>query len=409
MGETNWRNWIILFIMAMGLTLEVMKRTDFKSGNSLENAAAAGVTEPYSVRAAVRAKRAAERTNTQSTRVGANASATTDKNRELLEKFISANSPGSATFDAAKAAEKKKKEECDEKNPKLDPVTGKPVPCKKKKEKKEEAKVEPPVTPPAPVEAKKEETYYPQAMSGGEVMPQPQAQQRDDGFTTLADWERRLLNSPDAAETKRFIDKYKQNLVTADVFYRITQMMLEDSREDMKRLGVMCAGQTPSTTSFDLLASLIKKESSGSAPRKEAEDYVTRYADLSNVRILEALLRAPNANTYTTVLATQKVGDSAKRYLNLPSASANGSSNGNANTGGTTPAASAPTTAQIAAVKRNATYFQRFLGILQDLSRNTDSGVKTQATSTLGNLQTLLAGVQQQPAQTPTAPVASTN
>lgn len=400
MGETNWRNWIILFIMAMGLTLEIMKRTDFKPNNSLENAAAAGVTEPYSVRNGERARRAQRdhQVSPQSARVGGNQ----DKaNRELLEKFIAANAPGSTTFDAGKkAAEKKKKEECDEKNPKVDPLTGKPVACKKKKEKKEEAKVEAPVAPPALPEPKKDDTYYPQAMSGGELMPQPQAQKADDGFKTLEDWERRLLNTPDSAETKRFIDKYKQNLVTADVFYRITQMMLDDSREDMKRLGVMCAGQTPSTTSFDMLATLIKKESSGSAPRKDAEDYVARYADLSNVRILEALLRAPSANTYTTVLATLKVGDAAKRYLNIPST--------NTTTSSTPATNSANTTAQIAAVKRNATYFQRFLGILQDLSRNSDSSVKTQASSTLSNIQSLLASVQQQQPATQT-PVASAN
>ena len=203
-----------------------------------------------------------------------------------------------------------------------------------------------------------------------------------------------------------FIDHYQRNLVSSDVFYKITQEMLDDSRSDMKLLGVMCAGVTSSVTSFQILAQFIAKQPTGTAPRTQADAALARYTDLSSLSILASVMRG-NSIESATILAAQKLDVSARRYLvtTAPTTPAPGTTTPPS----TTPSATPATTTAAATVKNRAS-FTRFVSILTSLSHVSDPQVKDQATRSLATLNGLLGTEATPPATTagttPTTPSA---
>jgi hypothetical protein len=380
-NDTNWKNWVLLIALAVGISFELMKHFPGRtSADLIGTEIVTGSARPYSVRT-----KGVRGTSAPAPRITAVAKPEA-VNVAALQKFIADNTTKQGTFKEGEAAgaKKEEKEKCDENHMKLDPKTGKPeidpktgkqVACKKKKkEKKKEEEKKETQQPPPPTDKKDNDIDSAMAMAldSGEI-PQPvpppaQPPIQED------EWERRLLNAPNLQETKAFIDAYQRNQVSAETFYKVVAEMLADPREQMKQMGVLCAGLTPSVQSFQLLAQLQHREMNGSPARRDAESFLARYADQNNLATLERILRASEP-AYVTVLAEQKVDQAATRLLTLPSAS----------TGATV------TAAQVTAVRRNATYFQRFLGILQDLTaRSTDSGVKSQAGTTLSNIERLL-------------------
>jgi hypothetical protein len=206
-----------------------------------------------------------------------------------------------------------------------------------------------------------------------------QANANNDNTTggTLDDWERRLLAYPNAKETKRFIDQYHSNLVTSEVFFKVAQEMLDDSRPEMKKLGVMCVGLSPSVLSFQMLAQIYKTERSDSDVRRYADQFVdvTYTQDLSNLGVLEAVMRSTDSS-YATILAAQKLDVAINRYMGKGHP-----------TGGSTRPGATSTTEQ---TNHYASYFQRFYGVLTSLLQSPDSAVSEQARQTLATLQTYL-------------------
>lgn len=390
MQDTNWKTWAIIAAVLVGVTFEFIKRMPEKHSSAwdVENLRINNTSEPYSVRPNV-ARRPQLPTPS---RVAALKDQVT---REQLEAFIRKNSPQETSFEHGNkdgetktvAAATKKKKDDDEWEEVIDPKTGKKIRRKKKKKqaqkevKKEEVRQvkqdDPPKKEDHDVDAAAEE-----AIAAGLVTPPP-AERPDDPFASLEEWVRRLLDRPDAAQTKRFIDMYLKRLVSAEIFYKVTEMMIEDSRPDMKRLGIMCAGLTPSIMSFQILAQVIHKERSDSTVRSDAERYLVRYTDLANMGILEGILRSPSQN-YSTVVAAQKLEAAALRYL---SRDRNGTGR-------------QPTQTALAA---SANYFRRFVVILEGLQKSPDGSVKDQAGQTLRSLQTLLNNTQIPATAPPTA------
>lgn len=398
MQDTNLRNWILFFIIAIGLSFELMKHFPGRTRAGLmDGESPTAQSAPYSVTRGQHAREARAAAEPRPLRAAGNSHLT----REMVEKFVAQNTPAATSFAEGqeKGGEGKKADEkCDEKNQKIDPKTGKKIPCKKKKKKEKKDEEDKKDDNQAKQDDRTKEyskddidSSISEAIATGDI-PQPLPQKPDDPFDSLEDWIKRLLNSPDLAETKRFIDHYQRNLVTADIFYRVTQLMLQDSREKMKQLGVMCAGLTPSVISFQLLAGVVKDERPGSAPRTDAEGFLNRYGDLGNLGILERVMRSGSAS-YATVLATQKVENSAQRYLSAPAASAT---------------AAQPTAQQqaqqAATLKKNISHFQRFVLVMQNLMLSSDNTVKEQARSSLSTLQNLLAAAQGSSAPNPDGP-----
>lgn len=404
MQDLNWKTWGLVFLVAIGAAFEGLKRLP-NSGIrwDFENIKlSAANTTPYQVKyqRQVRAPQIKPlRPNTASMVGGASVS------REALEKFIAANATHKGEFAHkekggegmpvaadAKAKKKKKKLKDDEEwEIVVDPATGKRYRRKVKKV----AKVEDVQPEMYKEEPKKESSsdsdedidgLLSKAISTG-TLP-PTEDKADSPYADLEEWKRRLLNSPDAAETRRFIEHYKNNLVTADIFYKIVNMMVEDSRPQMQELGVLCAGLTPSVASFQVLIEVIKAERSGSSVRTYSESFMTRYSDLNNLHVLERILTAPTSS-FAGVKAAERLDASAAIYLS-PSKNK--------------PSRTSASTAQ--AGHSNSGYYRRFVAILEALTRNPDTELKDKAAATLANLKSLMMtpGSQPLPAVDPNNP-----
>lgn len=91
------------------------------------------------------------------------------------------------------------------------------------------------------------------AFAAGQAGPAPTEAQ-------MTDWEKLLLVTPNHRETTRFISLYQNKQVTAEVFYGIVGQMLNDGRTQMRSLGVMALGATPSVQSYELLVATTEIE-----------------------------------------------------------------------------------------------------------------------------------------------------
>lgn len=379
MQDTDFKTWALIIALALGGTFQIAKsfRPSPVRQTADVSASFAGESEdePYSVRDEQGAR--AHRPPTDPSRPRANVEVSSDQ----MAKFLAQNQAPtlSGTFgDKAAVPKKKDDEKCVKK---IDPKTGKESEvCKKKKKKKKADKVEDApvaVTHPSKPSTDNQNDSNTVAWGVANVVATNKLgvtnAQADTAFESLQYWEKILLDSPNLDETKRFIDHFQRNLVSSDVYYQITKEMMANSNSDMKLLGVMCASQNNSVTSFQLLADLIQTQASGTAIRTQADAALARYTDISSLTILAGVMRA-NESTYSVTLAVQKLSVAANRYLTV------------ATTTPTTPDQTKPN--QTAA--RNKTYFTRFVTILQTLAKSNDSTLKSTATGTLTNLQTLL-------------------
>ncbi len=110
----------------------------------------------------------------------------------------------------------------------------------------------------------------------------------------LTDWERLLLVTPNHRETTRFINLYQNKQITAEVFYGIVGQMLNDGRTQMRSLGVMALGATPSVPSYELL--VTTNESETGPVKSQAGSYLERtYNRPQAVSFLYGALLKPEA------------------------------------------------------------------------------------------------------------------
>lgn len=387
MNDMNWKTWAIIFILAMGAGLEAIKR--LPGSSRLENEAAIPGSTPY----AVKMKNAPMTIGDVPRALPAPKAVVIGGqtiSRETLEKFVAANKPEATDFDkvlkgmADKNAKKKKKsKDGDEWEIVVDPKTGKRYKRRKKKgvkaEKKKAEEVAKQEEEPKKPEPKKDnvklEDLMAETIQTGQLPPPPN--RADTPFADLEEWKRRLLTQPDASETRTFIDHYKNQLVAADIFYKITQMMIEDSRPEMKDLGILCAGSTPSAFSFTMLAEIHNTERSGSKTRTYADGFLAQYANASSLGILQSVMQSP-ADSGVAILATQKVDAAAENMLDPEKNKSK------------TPTAGSNSSQGSVLTHSNAGQFKAFLAILKSMSQGKDASVASQAKTTLANLQRLM-------------------
>jgi hypothetical protein len=394
MNDMDWKTWGLIVVVAMGMTFEAIKRLPTASEKwtadqlRFKNAQ----TSPYQVKH----KRADgppamlpmnALPMPKAAKVAGQTTANAAVNRATIEKFLAANKTHTSDFNhTVKGAEgkdekakAKKKKDDDEYEIIIDPRTGK----RYKRKKKKVAKVEEPKVELVKEEPKKEEPKVEEdieavmkeaIVSGG--LP-PLKDKADTPNVDIEEWKRRLLARPDAAETRRFIDHFNNGLVSTEIFYKIIALMLEDSRPQMKELGVLCAGSTPSVLSFQVLADVVKEERSGSTLRKYSESFLSTYSALGRLILLDRMLKSP-ANSFVAVQAIKQLDAAANNYL-APSKHK--------------PPKSTANSAGAAGAKghSNSPYFLRFVTILQGLIRNPDSSVNEPARLTLASINSLMS------------------
>jgi hypothetical protein len=293
--------------------------------------------------------------------------------------------PKVASAKDAAAAKKKKKAKDDEYEEVIDPVTGKKVKRKKKKEAKKEEEKKPSETavastpvPQDPGPQQDERTdaaaiaaAIAQSAATGDL-PLPIKNSTLPPFASLEDWERLLLQRPDLAETKVFIQSFKNHTVSSDIYYKIAKMMLNDSRPEMKSLGVLVAGSNASVMSFQMLAGVAKSGSGD--PKTNAQKYIDAYSNsISNLQILLGVLRGTDGTAAAAAL--HEFDQAATKFLANNAASTGGGGVTRGQSGGGT-----------------AAQFKPFVQVLQTLSHSTDATLASQAGQSLNHLEGLLGG-----------------
>lgn len=189
----------------------------------------------------------------------------------------------------------------------------------------------------------------------------------------LEEWKKRVLNHPDFKETVRLIQAAQSGEIPSPMFYKIVELMLADPRQEMKELGVLAAGRTPSFESFHLLVKVIKAENFGSRLRARAESELNAYEQPAFLPVLEKVLRG-SPDVFAVVLATRQLEDSAKIYLTTKYSRP----------------APGPNTPQ-ATKNPYIPTFERFVLVLQELAKSgNDPQESSQAQQTLNSIQTLL-------------------
>lgn len=395
MKDTDWKIWLLVGVIALGGAFEMLKkfrsnRIQTQAGWDLDFFGSSNNTTPYNVKGGK-----AQAHRPQSPTPAVHAEPMKKQASPELEAFIAANSQTSTEFEHKEKGEEGKpdaKKKADaEYEIYVDPVTGKMY--RKKKKKKKDGASAPIVEEVAMIESQKEEPRrsddnIDNALQEAIVTRNltPPVGPKPKPYASLDEWATKLLSRPDLNETKKFIEAYRMSTVSADIFYKIVNMMIEDSRAQMKDLGVLCAGMTPSVMSFQILAEIVRTTPTSDSLRQSADGFVNNYSDLNNLYVLERVLAAPSTS-YSTILAAQKLEASAQRYLspelNKPPADP-----------------SQAATAQ----HSNSSYFQRFVSLLEGLQRSPDQEVSAQATTTLTDLRNRL-----NPNGTPAPPTAASD
>ncbi len=355
MFEDNWKTWTLIALLACGGAFEVIKNLPLNRQTVSRDTLTDADSGLYSVRAG------------QPTKVAANSipsdrAAAPTISKADLQAFIAAHATKKTEFEHKnKGAEGKAK--------------------KKKTAKKKKAKKKKPTSIETDVAFQSErfkrdldtDSALNEVVATGALTPAP-AQPKKEVFNTLEDWIKILLTQPELLATRHFVEKYQNAKVSAEIFYKIVALMVEDPRIEMKKLGLLALGLTPSMLSFQVLAEVQKVERADSEVGVTTNELLTRYTDVNQLRSLEQVLRQ-GTPVHATLLATQLLDQSAKRNLSVTPAA--DSSSGEV-------AAHSPT------ASANAPLYERFLTVLLDLTRSEDSTLANQAGLTLSQLQNLL-------------------
>lgn len=187
----------------------------------------------------------------------------------------------------------------------------------------------------------------------------------------LEEWKKRVLNYPDFKETVRLIQAVQSGELSSAVFHKIVELMLADPRQDMKELGILAAGRTPSFESFHVLVKVVKSENFGSRLRVRAEAELNAYEQPTFLPLLDKVLRN-SPDVFAVVWATRQLEDSAKTYL--------------------TAKYMRPVPGQTQATKNPyVATFQKFVLVLEELTKSGNDPQETsQARQTLDSIRQLL-------------------
>src|SRR6185312_6353144 len=248
MSDMNWKTWLLMVIVAIGVIFQILKHLPMDSQVGLWSKEGLnfsfGNSQPYNVKVGLLNIKPVHKSTAPRARFQIPV--------QQLNQFIAANTPQKTEFEHSKpkGAEGKKvggkKKDEDEWEYFTDPVTGKKYRRRKKKAKVADSPTAtaPKPTSPAPSDSSDDTGSAGTTLVGGSGFESPAVPQ-----TPVADvdeWTRRLLTQPDAKMTQLFIQQYQQGLVSSDIFYKVAQLMLDDPRTEMKSLGALCAGMTPS-------------------------------------------------------------------------------------------------------------------------------------------------------------------
>ena len=128
---------------------------------------------------------------------------------------------------------------------------------------------------------------------------------------TFEEWRDFILNDPTLDKMRKMIDAYASHKISAEIFYGVLEVLIEDSRDSVRDLAVVGYGTTPSAESFDGLARARDHESG--KVQEHIDQYLETYTSLTHLSILSQALNSDEVSTI--VFAAQFVQKSAFQNL----------------------------------------------------------------------------------------------
>jgi hypothetical protein len=129
------------------------------------------------------------------------------------------------------------------------------------------------------------------------------------------DWAKLILgrNSPD--NVAKLVEFFKNGMVTSEVFYAITQAMLQESNEKQNLLAVYAVRQIHTLKSFEFLTDTLKSERQGTALAAKSSEALNEYRLPNSVGVLKAVLSAHITESHYVQLAVDLLDKSTQTYL----------------------------------------------------------------------------------------------
>lgn len=210
-------------------------------------------------------------------------------------------------------------------------------------------------------------------VGGAKTITQVTEQNRDDNRLpeTLEEWEAYVLSPPNLDRLMDFIKYHQAKLVLDDIFYALSEKMITDSREEIRKFGILALGSSPSLEAFIMLA-LVSETERSSALQSLIETNYNTYTAVRYLGVLAPALRSEN--TTARFQAALNVGRSAEMNLQ---AGSTGTPSGR----GRLPRTDGGGNRQI---------YEGFLPVLQQLAaQDPDSGVRQAAQRSIEIIENL--------------------
>lgn len=183
---------------------------------------------------------------------------------------------------------------------------------------------------------------------------------KESKFMSFEEWASILLQHPNRTEMQKFVEAFRSQKVTTDIYFQIMNAMMNDPRIEMQELGIDLASYNPSANSFKALAYFLKDQSFNGAANA-AQKRLDQYASIQHLSLLEKIMK--QGDDYLIVTATKRLELAIQKYLVTPEE---------------------PTSSHV-------TSLTRFVDVLKQLSQSSsDAKVIAQAQATLAQLQNSL-------------------
>lgn len=125
----------------------------------------------------------------------------------------------------------------------------------------------------------------------------------------LADFTKDFLEQPTEQSTLLLVNRYQSGEITAANFYKIVEDIVQDSRPEVKRLGLLALGSTPSTESFVRLVRLQQEPEFGNELLAQAQTYINQYSGLGLLPALEPILTGEGFSVFTFVVTLERIDE----------------------------------------------------------------------------------------------------
>jgi hypothetical protein len=146
------------------------------------------------------------------------------------------------------------------------------------------------------------------------AMPAAMPAPMDDEEKSFEEWSKLLLARPDKVLVDKFIREFQSNLVTANVYYAVLDLMFQENDPRYKELAVRAAGAFTSLQSYDFLLMVVSKEPNTRAAN-QAQSNLYDYSSPMALQVLQTILATRASDETALTYALNSLESSTLKFL----------------------------------------------------------------------------------------------